>query len=483
MSLARRVVTAISWNLVANSIKLAVLFVRSILLARWLPVEVFGIYGFAAAIVNLSTVVVNFGMGPAFLHRAPETEDEEQAAAVHFTLKLVFTLVWVALLVAFALTFSSGPTRTALLLLTVTTGGIQLAETPKLILARRVVHRRLALIGLASVSLSTLVTLSLAWHGATLWALLATDLVSSAFPIVALYIWRPVWLPRLAWSPAIVRYFLRFGSRSLLVSALAVALDNVDDLWTGRYLGETSLGFYSRAYKFATYPRSILAAPVNTVAGGTFAELKGDRLRLSQSFYRINAFLACGGFFLAGLLALVAPEFIRLVLGAKWLPMLSAFRLMLVFTLLDPLRKTTAYLFLAVGKPEQIARTYFIQLGTLVAGLFLLGSRLDIAGVALAVDIMLVMGMAILLWRAKTYVDISLRRLFVVPGLALVFGMLLARSAAVLLGVLDSDWSTGFTEFVVFSGIYGIVILALEYRQLSEVFSFLTTRLANKTRQ
>ena len=36
----------------------------------------------------------------------------------------------------------------------------------------------------------------------------------------------------------------------------------------------------------------------------------------------------------AVLLALVAPEFIRLALGAKWLPMLTAFRLMLVFTLL-----------------------------------------------------------------------------------------------------------------------------------------------------
>lgn len=470
MSLARRTITSTAWNFIAKLVSVVVLSVRSVLLARLLPVDAFGIYAGAGAAVGLTQVVAHFGMGGAFLHRSPETENEEQAAAVHFTLTLVFTLIWAGLLATGACLFSSGQTRTALLMFTLTSGGIMLAQTPRLILIRRVVHRRLALMQALNALLTTLVAVSLAWQGATLWALLATDVVSLILTIVMLYVWRPVWHPRLIWLPEAMRYFLHFGSRNFLAIVLLRALDKVDDLWTRFCLGVTPMGFYSRAYTFATYPRNILAQPINAVAQGTYAELKGDRLRLSQAFFRINAFLVRSGFLLAGLLALIAPEFIRLVLGTKWLPMLDAFRLMLVYTLLDPIKLTVGSLFIAVGKPEKVLRARFVQLVVLIGGLLLLGPPLGITGVALAVDIMLVVGMVILLWQARSYVSFSLFRLFAAPGLALFLGMLLARGAIALPGVIGSDWRTGSVKVAVFLAVYGIVLLILERRQFHEMF-------------
>lgn len=480
MSLAKRSVTSAAWNSFASVTRVVVLFMRSVLLARLLPVEVFGTYTLAGSVIALSLVLANFGMGGAFLHRAPETEDEEHAAAVHFTLKLIFTSVWAVVLAVGTFVFVTGQTRTALLFLIVTTSGVQLTQTPQLILTRRVVHRRLAFLQVSNVVLTTVVALGLAWQGITLWALLATDFVASLMYIVVLYIWRPVWRPRLAWSPTTVRYYLRFGLHNFLAQALLRALNRVDDLWAGRYLGEVALGYYSRAYTFATYPRQILAVPINQVAGGTYAELKENRRRLSQAFFRTNAFLVRSGFFLAGLLALVAPEFIRLVLRAKWLPMLDAFRLMLVFTLLDPIKVTVSNLFVAVGKPELVVRARFVQLVVLMIALYLLGPSLGISGVALAVDLMLVVGIAMLLWQARTYVDISLMRLFAVPGLALTLGLLAGFAAGNLPGIVGSDWWTGLAKIVAFSLLYGLVMLILERHQMSEMMLHLVSFLKPK---
>ena len=83
MSLAQRAVAAVSWNLGTNLLKIAVLLARAILLARLLPVETFGVYALATAIVTLSGILPQWGMGSAFLHRAPQTADEDHAAAVH----------------------------------------------------------------------------------------------------------------------------------------------------------------------------------------------------------------------------------------------------------------------------------------------------------------------------------------------------------------------------------------------------------------
>ena len=473
MSVARRSVTAAAWNIVASMCRVIVLLVRSIILARLLPVEVFGIYAFSMSVVNLSSAIPAFGMSGAFLHRAPESQDEKQLAAIHFTLKALFTLVWAAVLLAVAMIFTQGETQLALMLLTVIYGGIHLAQTPRLILTRRVVHRRMALLQLVDALLSSVLAIALAWRGVTLWALIGTDVVTLAVTILGFYIWRPVWRPHLAWSPPVVRYLLSFGSRTLVADLLMRALDRVDDLWTGLALGETALGFYSRAYTFAIYPRLILANPLNTVAGGTYSELKGDRIRLSKAFFRTNAFLVRTGFFLAGVMALVAPEFIRLLLGTKWLPMLDAFRLMLIYTLLDPIKITVASVITASGAPERVVRARFIQLGVLIIGLVILGPTFGITGVAVAVDLMLVTGILLLLWEARRFVDFSWSRLFAVPTLALIVGLLASRLAILLPGVLQSDWSSGGLKVAVFSVLYSGVLLAFERENVKVLLDLL----------
>jgi O-antigen/teichoic acid export membrane protein len=477
MSLGQRTLESATWTITANLVSIVVGFVRSVLLARWLPVEVFGVYALAFSIVRLSVMVTDFGMSGAFVHRAPETEDEGRAAAVHFTFRVSFTLIWAALLVGGAFLFTSGQLRTALLLITATTGGMGLTATPGLILMRRVTQQRTAMIQSLNAVISTLIVLGLAWRGVTLWALLTGNLVAVTLKVVLLYIWRPVWRPRLAWDPYVMRYFLRFGRHNFLNAILYEALDRIDDIWVGLYLGETATGLYSRAYTFATYPRQILAEPVNWVVGGAYAELKGDRLRLSRAFFYVNAILVRSAFFLAGLLALVAPEFIRLLLGEKWLPMLHAFRLMLIFTLFDPIKVTVSSLIgLAGGKPERVARTSLVQLVVMVVGLFLLGPLFGIAGVALAVDGMLVVGIAVLLWQARDYADYSLKRLFAAPCLALIIGLVLAVSVVMLPGVAGSDWRAGFMKILAFSTTYGIILLLSDRHHLSEMLIWLNIR-------
>ena len=473
--LAQRAVTSATWNISASLISVAVLFLRSVMLSRWLPVSVFGVYGFASASVALAAVVLNFGLTGAFLHRSPETEDEASAAATHFTLIAILALAWTAVMVAGAWWLTAGAVQLAIILIAITTALAQLAQTPRVILMRRVAHRRLAVIQFTNAILTTLAALTLAWEGAALWALLITNIISTLVTLTLLYGWKPVWRPRFRWSPPEIRYFLHFGSRTFLSAVLLSALDRIDDLWTGFYLGSTPLGFYSRAYTFAAYPRRVLANPISVVTGGTFAELKGDRTRLSQTFFRTTALLLRAGFFLGGLLALIAPEFIGILLGEKWLPMTNVFRLMLVFTLLDPIKATVANLFVAVGRPEQVIQARLIQLGVLVAGLFALGFALGIIGVALAVDAMLVTGMAILLWKARRYVDLSLRQLFAAPALALLAGLSLAYASLLVLNMSETTLVSALLKSVLFTGLYVLILIALERRQTLSMLAQIRT--------
>lgn len=468
-SLAERSLSSTAWQLLASLADAVVLLIRSILLARLLPVESFGIFAYATSLVNFTVVFATLGMGAAFIHRSEETADEEQAAAVHFTLTLLFTSLWTAAMLAISLLLFTGPQRLALVVVTLATAGIQLTQTPQLILTRRVIHRRLALMHFLDALVTTLLSVLLAWRGYTLWALLAAPISTMILFMLVLYGWRPVWLPRLAWIPGVVRYYRSFGLRQLSASLLHQALDELDDLWVGTYLGQVALGFYSRAYTFSTYPRKLLAHPLNLVALGTYAELKDRRRELSEAFFYMNALLARSGFLFAGALVLVAPEFIRLVIGERWLPMLPAFRLMLVFALLDPILFTSAGLFTAVGQPGLLTRIRLAQLAVLLAGMLLLGSWLGFTGVALAVDLMLLAGLSLVLVYARSYADYSVMKIFLSPLAGLLAGLGGAWLVSQALPAGSPDLWSGLVKLAVFIPTFLLVLWLFERRALLEM--------------
>lgn len=290
------------------------------------------------------------------------------------------------------------------------------------------------------------VAIYLAWSGAGLWSLVSPNITMAVISVLGFYVIFPVWKPRFGWSRQVAIYLLDFGRRSLGASLLQQTLNRIDDLWIGTFLGKTSLGFYSRAYTFSTYPSKLLANPVNQVVIGTYAALKEKPKQLSQAFFRANAFMICGGFFMAGILFLLIPEFIHFVIGDKWLPMMTPFRLMLIFTMLDPIKITISNLFIALGKPENVVRIRFWQLVILLIGLFALGPWLGISGVALAVDLMLVFGIGLLLWRVRPYVQFSVKALFMVPLLALFAGLLMASPISYYYNLANGNLS--FTSVI-----------------------------------
>jgi O-antigen/teichoic acid export membrane protein len=479
MSLAKRSVQSSVYTISASAITTFIQLIRSILLARLIAPEVFGIYTYAASWVMVTRMLPIFGMDSALLHRAPESEGEK-ALGVHFTLSILFNLVWGILLALFGLILLTPENRWVLWTILATQFVDNITLTSRTLLMRRVIFRRIALLQIITALLGTVSGLWLAWKGYGILGLVSNDIAAALVALLGFLIIKPPWRPRLAWSAHIVRYMLDFGKRTFLASAVGQALDNIDNLWAGRFLGDTALGYYSRAYTFSSYPRRVLASPLNSVASGTYAELKDDPKRLTQAFFRVNALLVRASFFMAGILALVAPEFIRLVIGAKWLPMLDAFRLMLIYTLLDPIRYTISSLFIAVGKPEKVLWARLVQLVVLVIGLFVFGNLWGISGIAVAVTFMMTVGIVIQLWQAHAYVKISLSRLFIVPSIALAASLALAWLAIRIPGVLGSSWRTGAVKSVVFTLIYAAIILLLEWRELPMYINYIKSMLPAK---
>ena len=477
MNIAARTVRSTVYNVTSTAIYTAVMLVRGILLARLLDPEHFGVFTLQLSIVTTTQVIAQFGLSHGLVHRVAQDRADDTAIAIHFTLSNILTLAWVAVLLlgSYPLQRLAGwpnLTRQTFQALTLVYTMDLLASTPTAVLTREVAFQQMALLRVIGAVFSSVVAVLMAWRGYGVWSLVASEALMQGVQSLGLWV-RPPWRPRLLLSWALVKWYLSFGSKATLSQLLTKLADHLDDMWTGFVMGDTPLGFYSRAYRFAFYPRQLVALPINAVAFGTYAQVQDDRTRLSQAFFRINALVVRAGFLFALVLNLTAPEFIPLVIGPKWLPMLTAFRLMLIYTLLDPLTVTSGYLLTAVGRPQTLAWIRAAQVGSLAAGLVTLGPRFGIEGVAVAANLMLLVGVALLLWQVRHHVDFSLPRLLSMPLLALLLAGTVTMGLERLWWQGINPWLRFGAKVVASATVYAAVLLILERRQFLQLVDML----------
>ena len=180
--LEKRSVTSVKWNSISNLFHIVMAFVKSIILARLLPIETFGIYSGAYSVIVITGSFLSFGMNAAFTYRCEQTEELERTSRIHFTIQLVLIFIWTTLMLIGGFIFGMNATPgflSAFVVLTLANSIATFANTPRYILSRQVRYKRIALMNLVDFSLTFFIAVGLAFWGKPLAALLAANVVTA----------------------------------------------------------------------------------------------------------------------------------------------------------------------------------------------------------------------------------------------------------------------------------------------------------------
>jgi O-antigen/teichoic acid export membrane protein len=288
--------------------------------------------------------------------------------------------------------------------------------------------------------------------------------------------WVGIWLFRRPWNPVInfdkhlAKEFIGFGWVVVFNKQLTYALDQFDDFWAGSSLGNAALGYYSKAFSLSRAPRAFITAPVGQFFFSAYSRLQKKRSALSKSFLIANSIVIRLNMFFSLLLFLGAPEFVLFLLGERWMPIVPVFRLMLLYSFIDPLVISAGYLLLALGYPKLQMRTNLIQAAVFIPLVIILANLLGIRGIAIAADIMIVIGVINLFRYANKFVDFSIKEMFLVPILgAIVAGCVgwLYKSKPIL-----STSSLHFFSMLIFTSIlYVVILVLLEWKSFQKLIN------------
>lgn len=382
--LGQRVFAAARWSLGASVVMKIFGLAVSIVIARLLGPEEFGVVAVAtvaqAALLSLNEL----GVSVALVRWQGNDRDVAPTVA---TLSTLGGLVCFAALVAAAPyvadTMGAPAATWPIRIMAVSLLLDGLVATPAALLQRHFMQARRAAADMSNFGASSVVAIVLALFGFGALALaigrIAGSLASSAMLIRIAP--QPL---RFGWSPQHVRPLLQVGLPLAGASLIVFGILNIDYIVVGRSLGPVELGFYVLAFNLSTWPVTLLSQPVRSVALPAFARLTRAPERLAAVVVRGFAGLMSVTMPVAATLGALAWPLVHVVYGAEWQP---AAPVLVWLAALGAARVALEFLYdllVAVGASRQVFLLQVAWLASLAVALPLAAGRSGIVGVATA---------------------------------------------------------------------------------------------------
>jgi len=379
--LRARVAGGVRWKLVGQVSAQATAVAVGIILAHLLTPHEFGLAGMALVFSGIGVAFGDLALSAALIQRRELREvDRSTAFWTNVAAGSFIMLLGIALSPLVADFFGQPSVAPLFAATSVVFLLWALCSTQSALLTREMNFRPLEIRGMVAGFVSAAAAVLLALAGAGPWALVGETLVQAGTSLVLLWTFSS-WRPKFVYSRESMRSLGSYSSKTLISQMLGYFVNNVDNLLVGRFLGSVALGLYSVSYSTMFLPVSRISQPLQQVLFSAFAKIQHEPKRLAEAWARGNQLISAVNVpaFLG--MAVIAPEFVPVVLGQDWdaaVPVLQLLSLAGVGATLQTLNWSTMQ---AMGRPGVMLRFRLFSTPVTVVA-FVIGLHWGIVGVA-----------------------------------------------------------------------------------------------------
>lgn len=358
--LKRKSVRGGTVTLVTQGITIGIQLTSTVVLARLLSPDDYGVMAMVMAIVSFAGLFRDLGLSSAAIQKKDLTNAQQSnlfwlnvamgtlltiLVAAASPLVVMFygkpELLWVTVALSFSFLIGSFGTQHGAMLV------------------RNMQFGRNAVAGISGALVGLAVSITLAFQGWSYWSLVWGNLSGSLITTVLFFILSP-FRPGLMVKGTGIRDMLKFGANVTAFDFVNYFNRNLDNILVGRVWGATALGVYSRAYSLLLMPINAIRSPIMAVAFPALSSLQ-SRPSDYRSYYRsILIALSSLSVPFMGFIILAAEPIVAIVLGERWAAVAPILRAMGVAGLIQPCVSTVGTISLSLGNGKR----YFL-LGTI----------------------------------------------------------------------------------------------------------------------
>ncbi|MCH9667991.1 MAG: lipopolysaccharide biosynthesis protein [Actinomycetia bacterium] len=390
-SLTRRSVRGFLWAVFSFGGGKLIVFGSTLVLARLLTPEAFGVIAAGLAFIAYLQVLLDLGVGATVIYEQEEGVGRRVQVAwtLNVVLAVVLGIAGVLLAPTLASFFGVSDQANVFRVLSLSVIVTACALVPTKVLERDLNFRRRVWIELVPAAVRATVAISLALAGFEVWALVIGYLAGEIVRVpVAWGLLR--FLPRFVFDIPILKSMLGYSLYIFGVSVVNSIADYGDYFIVGGVLGATALGFYTIAYKV---PEMLLDSVYWVFSSVVFpaysAAREIDAESLRSAVVRSLGVITLWGFSAGTLIALAADDVMVVVFGEKWLPAAAPMVLVGIGLGLRSVRAGVSDVFPATGHPRTLMLLLIPETTVVLTAMVAVSSRglTYIAGVLVVAEL------------------------------------------------------------------------------------------------
>lgn len=356
-----KVTVGVAWSVAEKIGSMLMQMVVSIVVARLLMPEDFGVLAILTFFTALMAVVVDSGFSQTLIRKTEPTESDYKSVFVfNVVTSLVLYAVMTALSPAIAAYYNlpviSKIAPVLFLLLPVNA----LTVIQNTIFARQFRFATLSRINFASATIAGVAAITMAWCGFGVWSLVAQRLAQVTIKAVLLW-WRGEWRCKGRFDFSALRAMSGFSFRLMGTDIISYLYNNIAQLFIGKMHSATTLGYYNQAQKLKELPVTSVVQSFQSVTYPALANVKGDKQKFADSYLRVLAITAAViAPVMVGMVA-VADDMFMLMLGQRWMPTVPYFKILSLAGLFYPISMIAYNVLKVAGDGGVILRLEIIK--------------------------------------------------------------------------------------------------------------------------
>lgn len=382
-----KVLSSLFWKLMERGGTQGIQFIVTIILARILLPEEFGLIVLVTIFVAVAGVFVQSGFNTALIQK--KKIDEVDFSSVFYLSLFTASLLYIVLFGTAPFIAKFFGEHEILLILRVLAltlffgafNSIQVA-----VISRNMQFKKLFISSLGAVIISAIVGIVMAFLDYGVWALVAQQLTNQILVTLILLI-TVRWRPKLIFSLARISDLFSFGWKMLVSSLIDTLYKNITSLIIGKIFDTATLGFYNRGEQFPNLVISNINGSIQSVMLPTLSAYQDNKIRIKVIVRRsivISSFLIFPT--MVGLAAIAEP-FIEIVLTKKWLPAVPFLQIFCASYALWPIHTANLQAITALGRSDIFLKLEIIKK---ILGLIIVGISIPFGVYAMALGILII---------------------------------------------------------------------------------------------
>ncbi len=356
-----KALSGFAWRFSERLLTQGVSFLISVVLARLLMPEQYGVIAIVTIFISLADVFVVNGLGTALIQKKEADELDFNTifyAGIGLSVILYAVVYFSAPLIAFI--YKNEMITPVLRVMGLRIPVAAFNSVQQAVVSRRMDFKKFFLATSLGTLLSGVLGIILAYAGAGVWALVAQNMSGTVFNTIILFIvvgWRPKW----AFSFLRLKGLFSFGSKVMLTNFIGTLFNQIKGLIIGVRYTTTDLAYYNRGEKIPMLISTNVESTIDSVLFPVLSKIQEDKERTRNTCRR---FLDVGSYIIMPLmvgLAVTSENVIRVLLTDKWLPSLPFMQLVCLQQAFSILNTANIQVIKAQGEGNALLQLEFFK--------------------------------------------------------------------------------------------------------------------------